>query len=413
MHSQLQFLYSLRRLGIKTGLEHTLSLLDHIDNPHKNFPSIHVAGTNGKGSTCLMISSILKSMNLKVGTYTSPHLIKFNERIRVNNIEISDEYICSFIEQNERKIKQIKSTFFETTTAMAFSYFNDQKVDVAVIETGLGGRLDSTNVLQPKVTVLTSISLDHTKILGSSLEQIAIEKCGIIKKKIPLVSAIQKKKVELIIRNKTNKLEAPYIEIEEPKKITLTSQGTNFIYQKNHYKTPLVGYHQASNAALAIEACNIFLDNLSIKKINRGLKKTVWKGRFQKIYDDPSIYYDVAHNYDGILSTINSLTSIYKKKPIGLFVMKSDKEADLIIEAVDERFDKLLLSGSKENGLMAASDLSKLFESHGCVNFLLVKDLEMAIDYLKKTSKAQNLPGLIFGSHYISETVFNKFGILA
>ncbi|GIR15403.1 hypothetical protein CM15mP27_1540 [bacterium] len=184
----------MRRLGIKTGLEHTLSLLNHVDNPHKNFPSIHVAGTNGKGSTCLMISSILKSMNLKVGTYTSPHLIKFNERIRVNNIEISDKYICSFLEQNERKIKQIKSTFFETTTAMAFSYFNDQKVDVAVIETGLGGRLDSTNVLQPKVTVLTSISLDHTKILGSSLEQIAIEKCGIIKKKYPSFLLFKKRK---------------------------------------------------------------------------------------------------------------------------------------------------------------------------------------------------------------------------
>ena len=164
---------------------------------------------------------------------------------------------------------------------------------------------------------------------------------------------------------------------------------------------------------MAFEACNIFLDNLSIKQINHGLKKTVWKGRFQKICNDPFIYYDVAHNYDGILSTINSLKSIYKKKPIGLFVMKSDKEANLIIKAVDERFDKLLLSGSEENGLMAGSDLAKLFESHGCVNFLLVKDLEMAIDHLRKISKAQNLPGLIFGSHYISETVFNKFGILA
>ena len=174
-----------------------------------------------------------------------------------------------------------------------------------------------------------------------------------------------------------------------------------------------MGYHQAFNAALAFEACNIFLDNLSIKQINHGLKKTVWKGRFQKICNNPSIYYDVAHNYDGILSTINSLKSIYKKKPIGLFVMKSDKEANLIIKAVDERFYKLILSGSEENGLMTGSDLANLFESHGCVNFLLVKDLEVAIDYLRKISKAQNTPGLIFGSHYISETVFNKFGILA
>tara|TARA_Y100000816_G_scaffold280865_1_gene254752 strand:+ start:501 stop:1742 length:1242 start_codon:yes stop_codon:yes gene_type:complete len=412
LHSKLQFLYSLRRLGIKTGLEHTLSLLNHVDNPHKTFPSIHVAGTNGKGSTCSMISSILKNMNLKVGIYTSPHLIRFNERIRVNNIEISDEYICSFIERNEEIIKQIKSTFFETTTAMAFSYFKDQEVDVAIIETGLGGRLDSTNVLHPQVAVLTSISLDHTKILGCSLEKIAIEKCGIIKKNIPVVSAIQRKKVKLIIKNKTNELEAPYLEIEEPKKIVLTSQGTKFIHQNNHYETPLVGYHQAFNAVLAFEACNIFLNNLSTKQINNGLKKTVWQGRFQKICNDPPIYYDVAHNFDGILSTINSLKSIYKIKPLGLFVMKSDKEANLIIKAVNRRFDMLILSGSEENGLLPGNKLAKLFENYGFANFLLINDLGRAIDYLKKTSKEKNIPGLIFGSHYISETVFNKFGIL-
>ena len=412
MHSQLQFLYSLRRHGIKTGLDHTLSLLNHLGNPHNNFPSIHVAGTNGKGSTCTMIASILKDMNLKVGIYTSPHLIKFNERIKVNNIDISDEYICSFLKQNEKEIKHIKSTFFETTTAIAFSYFKDQEVDVAVIETGLGGRLDSTNVLFPKVTVLTSISLDHTRILGNSIEQIAIEKCGIIKKNTPVVSAIQKRKVKFIIKNKTSELEAPYLEIKEPKNIELTSKGTKFTYQNNHYETPLVGYHQAFNAALAFEACNIFLDNLSIKQINYGLKKTVWRGRFQKICNDPFIYYDVAHNFDGILSTINSLKFIYKKKPIGLFVMKSDKEATLIIKAVDKKFDKLLLSGSEENGLMAGTELAKLFENQGCANFLLVNNLETAINQLRKISKAQNLPGLIFGSHYISETVFNKFGIL-
>ena len=163
---------------------------------------------------------------------------------------------------------------------------------------------------------------------------------------------------------------------------------------------------------MAIETCNIFLGNLSIKQINDGLKKTVWRGRFQKICNDPFIYYDVAHNFDGILSTINSLKSIYNKKPIGLFVMKSDKEVSLILKAVDKRFEKLLLSGSEENGLIAGSELAKLFENHGYANFLLVNDLETAIDHLKKISKAQNLPGLIFGSHYISETVFNKFGIL-
>ena len=155
-----------------------------------------------------------------------------------------------------------------------------------------------------------------------------------------------------------------------------------------------------------------FLDNVSTMQINHGLKKTVWQGRFQKICNNPSIYYDVAHNFDGILSTINTLKSIYNKKPIGLFVMKNDKEANLIIKAVEERFEMLLLSGSEERGLMSGFELAKLFENHGFINFLLINELETAFDHLRKICKAQNLPGLIFGSHYISESVFDKFGIL-
>ena len=157
----LEELYSLQRLGIKVGLEHTVQLLEEIGNPHKKLRLVHVAGTNGKGSTCSILTKILIDHGLKIGLYTSPHLKKFNERIKINDCQISDKYIATFFTKNRGKINKIKATFFETTTVMALNYFNDQGVDYAIIETGLGGRLDSTNVIIPKVCGITSISLDH------------------------------------------------------------------------------------------------------------------------------------------------------------------------------------------------------------------------------------------------------------
>ena len=168
----LEELYSLQRLGIKVGLDHTVQLLNEIGNPHNKLRLVHIAGTNGKGSTCSMLAKILIDHGFKVGLYTSPHLKKFNERIQVNDRQISDEYIATFFNENRAKINEINATFFETTTAMAFNYFKDQAVDYAVIETGLGGKLDSTNVIVPKVCGITSISLDHTEILGDTIEKI-------------------------------------------------------------------------------------------------------------------------------------------------------------------------------------------------------------------------------------------------
>ena len=193
--NQLDVLFSLQRKEIKLGLEHTHALLDYLHNPEKNLKMIHIAGTNGKGSTAAFISSILIEKGYKVGVFTSPHLIKFNERIRVNSNFITDLEILEFLNVNENAIKKIQSTFFETTTAMALSHFKNQDVDFAVIETGLGGRLDATNVIKPLVSLITSISLDHMDLLGSTIEKIAYEKAGIIKKNTPLIIGPNKKSV--------------------------------------------------------------------------------------------------------------------------------------------------------------------------------------------------------------------------
>ena len=188
------------------------------NNPHKKFPTIHVAGTNGKGSTCAYIETILRQNGYRVGLYTSPHLLNFNERIRVNGRSISNKQIFQFLDNSFDEINKIKSTFFEVTTVMAFNYFYEKKVDVAVIETGLGGRLDATNVISPKISVITSISKDHTDILGDSLEKIAYEKAGIIKEKTPLVIYQQANKILEVFRKKAISLNADMKISKTPKK---------------------------------------------------------------------------------------------------------------------------------------------------------------------------------------------------
>ncbi len=165
----LSYLFDLNRLGIKVGLDHTVELLNRCGNPQNNFQSIHIAGTNGKGSICSMLASILMDAGYKVGLYSSPHLINFNERIRINNICITNNEIASFIEKKRKDIDEIKSTFFETTTAMAFDHFSLNRIDIAVVETGLGGRLDATNVINPIITAISSISLDHRDMLGDNI----------------------------------------------------------------------------------------------------------------------------------------------------------------------------------------------------------------------------------------------------
>jgi dihydrofolate synthase/folylpolyglutamate synthase len=189
--STLDYIFQLRRRGIKIGLHRTEALLSRCGNPHYDLPVIHIAGTNGKGSTAAIIATILRKEGKKVGLYTSPHLICFNERIRINGIPISDENITSFLNRFRPDIDILESTFFETTTALAFSYFAQEKVDIAVIEVGLGGRLDSTNVSKSVLSVITPIHFDHMEFLGHDLTSITREKCGIFKKNVPVVMAQQ------------------------------------------------------------------------------------------------------------------------------------------------------------------------------------------------------------------------------
>ncbi|MEA1880879.1 MAG: folylpolyglutamate synthase/dihydrofolate synthase family protein [Candidatus Marinimicrobia bacterium] len=410
--SLLDYLYNLQRLGIKVGLEHTHTLLDRCDNPQNQFKSIHIAGTNGKGSTCAIVASILRESGLNVGLYTSPHLICFNERVQVNGQPIKDKEIVSFVELYHPDIDEIESTFFETTTAMAFHHFANYNVDVAVVETGLGGRLDATNVLKPDITVITPIALDHREILGNDILTIASEKGGILKEYTPLILGPQETAVRERLLQIAGKLNVPVLNISPPNNIRLTELITEFDYKNQSYEISLLGKHQALNAAVGIETVQSFIPELKESVIDSGLKKANWPGRLQRMSQEYPIYYDVAHNAHGLKSILETIRNVFYQKPIGLFVMKGDKETDLVVQTLDNQFEQLILSGSQELGLLSGADLSQQLSKYGLSNFIIIDAFQEALDRIIGLTKKTGRPTLILGSHYIAKEVFNKFGFL-
>ena len=405
----LDKLFSLQRLGIKVGLDHTIQLLNRCGNPHNKLKTIHIAGTNGKGSTAAILQSILRTAGLKVGLYTSPHLVSFNERIRVNGSPISNDFIIDFMKKFNDDINEIESTFFETTTVLSLCYFYFKKVDVAIIETGLGGRLDSTNVLNPNLSIITSIDIDHQNILGNTIEEIANEKAGIIKKNTPLITFKQPKKILDILRNRAKTLNAKIEIVVDPQKIVVDNFSTKFVINNKTFSIPLIGEHQAYNAALAIRSSNIFMGPLSHQMIKDGVKNTVWPGRFQLLNNKLKIFYDVAHNSAGIntiRSTLNSLNALEK---IGLIILKEDKDVDQISNSLKGLFDELIISTVPNAQLMSIDELNK---SLNRCNIICkpIDPIEKAFNYILDKAE-KGAVTIIFGSHYAARSIYKFFEI--
>ena len=291
MKNYLNYLFSLEAKGIKLGLERTEKLFHFCQNPQKKFPSIQVIGTNGKGSTSAMIANILKTANYKVGLYTSPHLTKINERIRINGIAIQDDDIIEFINQYKDCINTLNVSFFEVITAMAAWYFNKNNIDIAILETGLGGRLDSVTACDSSTLVCTSISKDHQHILGDTIEKIAYEKICALKSNMTCISTNHDSSIKNIFDDYAK------------------SVGTKIRYINSNQKIQHVhlnGVHQSENESLAIQTIKS-LNNYNITKdqIREGLSSVVWPARIQKIYTNPNVYFDVAHNSSSFLSLCN------------------------------------------------------------------------------------------------------------
>ena len=406
----LKKLFSLQRLGIKVGLEHTEELLDSIGNPHSHLKFIHIAGTNGKGSTCAILNNILIEHGMVVGLYTSPHLVRFNERIQINNEKIPDADIAIFMEQHINRIKKIQTTFFETTTAMAFDYFNNKSVDIAIIETGLGGRLDSTNVISPAVCGISSVSLDHMDILGGTIQKIAKEKAGIIKDNIPIVTFDQNKFVIDIIKKTAERKNSALTVIKKNdiELLSIDDQGTSFNYKNYTINSPLSGKHQILNCVLAINIAESIINNIEPDKVNKAVLNTSWLGRIEKLTKS-DIYFDVAHNYDGLKAMINTIKSNHpQKKLFGLFCIKGDKNMNSISDLIRESFHQIIICQDKNKYLLSVNRLSKILDKKS-INYLSVSSVKEGVNIIKNINVKEYV-GLIFGSHYIAREVYNEFG---
>jgi dihydrofolate synthase / folylpolyglutamate synthase len=350
LETSLKKLFSLHTFGIKLGLDNTISFLNYLGNPQKELKTIHIAGSNGKGSTASFISSILQEFGFKVGLYTSPHFVKFNERVVINGKQIDDEYISTFISKNEKFIDDHQLTFFEVSTALAFQYFKDLKTDYCVIETGLGGRLDATNVLNPFAVVITTISLEHTNVLGDTIEQIASEKSAIIKNDSKVFIGMLSINASEIVIQKCTETKCEYYQLKDF--ISADISEVNIFPNRKSLplNPPLQGIHQRYNAALAaltISKTFYFDDE---KKYLAGItyvsNNTGLQGRYEYYHKNPTIIFDSAHNTEGItsfLSEFNNEAGNYKRKVL-IFGAMRDKAIANMLQLLSKYFDEILLT---------------------------------------------------------------------
>lgn len=298
-------------VAYKEGLQNTLALDKHFNHPHTNFKTIHIAGTNGKGSCSHSLASILQEAGYKVGLYTSPHLVDFRERIRVNAQCISKERVVKFVKDERKFFEPLHPSFFELTTALAFKYFDEQKVDIAIIEVGLGGRLDCTNIISPILSIITNISFDHTQFLGDTLAKIAAEKAGIIKKGVPVIIGEANEETRPVFQSKANEVNSDIVFAEDNAIVTSSSPivdgGRRYNLSNNSTLVgELSGDYQERNMNTILCACNILKqmniiknDDIIAKGLTNICKNTGLLGRWQTIQNNPTVVCDTGHNVGG------------------------------------------------------------------------------------------------------------------
>ena len=402
---EIEFLFSLRKFGMKLGLEKMINFLALIGNVHEKIKFVHVAGTNGKGSVVSFVSSILIEHGYKVGIYTSPHFVRFNERIKIGSAQIPNDRVESFLKEYKDYIIQKELTFFEVTTALALLYFYEQKVDYAVLETGLGGRLDATNVVNPEVEIITSISYDHTQYLGEKLSDIAFEKAGIIKPNSKVCFGLLTDEIEnLLIENAFEK-NAQYVSLSDYYDLE------NKILKYNQLeildlRSPIRGDYQLANAALASIAVNNLINSNDSSLYMSGLKNvlgnTGFEGRYEVMNNEPTVILDSAHNSDSISKLIKEIKKDKKKfsKTSLLFTALKDKRVFEMIKSFEGVVDNILLTTIDFERALTNEDLNKLSEEFINVECSIVENPGKYVEqYIKTAQKNERL--VVCGSMYL------------
>lgn len=405
----LQFIHESHKFGMKLGLDNIKKLLELLGNPQDNLNVIHVAGTNGKGSTCSFISSILKESGYKVGLYTSPFLETFTERIRINGENIPKEEVSKIILLIKEKIEQMVNegysypTEFEIVTAMAFYYFKQEKVDFVVLEVGLGGRYDATNVVdKPIASVITSISLDHTRVLGDTLDKIAFEKGGIIKENSPTIVYPQQQQASEVIKNICIQKKSTYIECDfnniEIKSSSINCQVYNCSIngkKLSDLEIKLIGDHQIKNSIVALNVIDYLNDikitNISEEHIKKGLLETNWPGRIEKISENPMVIIDGAHNEEGAKSLSDSIDKYFKdKNKILVIGMLEDKDIDSVLSLLIPKFNKVIATTPNNPRAIDANKLKEKIDNYN-VDVTCKPNIKDAIDYALEISNEEDI----------------------
>jgi dihydrofolate synthase/folylpolyglutamate synthase len=389
-------------LAYKPGLENVLGISAACNNPHLKFKSIHIAGTNGKGSSASMLSAILQKTGYKVGLYTSPHIHAFTERIRINGIEIPESEVLDFVIKNTSVFDTFKPSFFEITTILAFHWFAKQEVDIAIIETGMGGRLDATNIIHPVVALITNVSLDHTQFLGSTLQEIAGEKAGIIKSNTPIVISEFQKEIHTIYQGKAIQLHAPIIEaynvfaiettVNNDHVIDIKKNLTQEVYSLN---LDLKGDYQIKNCLGVLSVIDVLKSkgwHIATSAIKEGLAQVQllsgFKGRWQIIQNNPLVILDAAHNEAGMDLAMQQLRQLNKKIHIVIGMVK-DKDISAILSFLPKNANYYFCQSSNPRA-MDVTELQELAREQG-LHGLSIVDVNAALDQAKKQSNNEDV----------------------
>jgi dihydrofolate synthase / folylpolyglutamate synthase len=407
----LQYLYDnlpiFQRVGAiayKADLTNTLLLCEALGNPHRRVKTVHVAGTNGKGSTSHMLASILQTSGYKTGLYTSPHLKSFTERIRINGQEIPEHYVLDFVNRVVPVIEQVQPSFFEITVAMAFDYFASAHVDIAVIEVGLGGRLDSTNVITPELSVITNIGWDHKEILGDTLERIAFEKAGIIKPGVPVVISERQPETQDVFIRRAAEQNAPIFFAADDYEVQPVTKDSEI-----HYKVlyrgdvifhdlyiPLQGYYQKKNLTGVLKAVEILDQNswgLTATGLVEGLSNVIHltglKGRWQKLGENPFIVCDTGHNIDGMREVVNQIKAQSFQKLHIVFGVVKDKDVQAVLSVLPKDAFYYFCE-AKIPRAMDAVQLEMLARSKG-LQGTVIKDVNAALTEARRQATKDDM----------------------